>query len=277
MYAASTKSWRHRLASGRRRAWGRAAIAVVAAADRGRRRRDRRQRADRHRRHLPGQPVEQHRHGQRHRRRPGHRDRGRRPLRGARSRGHPDGVLADRQLPQRSHLRHRRPQLHRPSLHQQRVRRLADDHHQPDDLCATRSARARSPPSTRRCSCSARCPRERPPTSPPPGNGSAPSARPASRARRRSAAGPRSRTTTRTTKARPGSSPASTATGADASWQVLGAPAGNADVTIRYSNYIGGDGNLESRTESLVVNGTTTQVTLPTTSAGTPGPPSPFR
>ena len=32
-----------------------------------------------------------------------------------------------------------------------------------------------------------------------------------------------------------------TATGADASWQVLGAPAGNADVTIRYSNYIGGD------------------------------------
>ena len=31
MYAASTKSWRHRLASGRRRAWGKAAIAVVAA------------------------------------------------------------------------------------------------------------------------------------------------------------------------------------------------------------------------------------------------------
>jgi alpha-glucosidase (family GH31 glycosyl hydrolase) len=58
-----------------------------------------------------------------------------------------------------------------------------------------------------------------------------------------------------------------TATGADASWQVLGAPAGAADVTIRYSNYIGGDGNLESRTESLVVNGTTTQVTLPTTSS----------
>ena len=58
-----------------------------------------------------------------------------------------------------------------------------------------------------------------------------------------------------------------TATGADASWQVLGAPAGAADVTIRYSNYTGGDGNLESRTESLVVNGTTTQVTLPTTSS----------
>ena len=55
------------------------------------------------------------------------------------------------------------------------------------------------------------------------------------------------------------------ATGADASWQVLGAPAGTADVTIRYSNYTGGDGNLEPRTESLVVNGTTTQVTLPTT------------
>ena len=57
------------------------------------------------------------------------------------------------------------------------------------------------------------------------------------------------------------------ATGADASWRVLGAPAGNADVTIRYSNSTGGDGNLESRTESLVVNGTTTQVTLPTTSS----------
>jgi hypothetical protein len=57
------------------------------------------------------------------------------------------------------------------------------------------------------------------------------------------------------------------ATGADASWQVLGAPAGNADVTIRYSNSTGGDGNLESRTESLVVNGTTTQVALPATSS----------
>ena len=57
------------------------------------------------------------------------------------------------------------------------------------------------------------------------------------------------------------------ATGADASWQLLGAPSGTADVTIRYSNSTGGDGNLESRTESLVVNGTTTQVTLPTTSS----------
>jgi alpha-glucosidase (family GH31 glycosyl hydrolase) len=58
-----------------------------------------------------------------------------------------------------------------------------------------------------------------------------------------------------------------TATGADASWQVLGAPAGSADVTIRYSNYLGGDNNLEPRTESLVVDGTSTQVTLPTTSS----------
>ena len=58
-----------------------------------------------------------------------------------------------------------------------------------------------------------------------------------------------------------------TATGADASWQVLGAPAGAADVTIRYSNSTGGDGNTESRTESLVVNGTTTQVTLPATAS----------
>jgi hypothetical protein len=58
-----------------------------------------------------------------------------------------------------------------------------------------------------------------------------------------------------------------TATGADASWQVLGAPAGTANVTIRYSNSTGGDGNNESRTESLVVNGTTTQVTLPATAS----------
>jgi alpha-glucosidase (family GH31 glycosyl hydrolase) len=58
-----------------------------------------------------------------------------------------------------------------------------------------------------------------------------------------------------------------TATGADASWQVLGAPAGAASATIRYSNYTGGDGGTESRTESLVVNGTSTLVTLPTTSS----------
>ena len=57
------------------------------------------------------------------------------------------------------------------------------------------------------------------------------------------------------------------ATGADASWQVLSAPAGTADVTIRYSNSTGGDGNNESRTESLVVNGTATLVTLPTTAS----------
>jgi len=58
-----------------------------------------------------------------------------------------------------------------------------------------------------------------------------------------------------------------TATGADASWQVLGAPAGNADVTIRYSNYVGALGGPASRTESLVVDGTTTQVTLPATAS----------
>ena len=58
-----------------------------------------------------------------------------------------------------------------------------------------------------------------------------------------------------------------TATGADATWQVLGAPAGTADVTVRFSNSQGSDGGTESRTEHLVVNGTSTQVTLPTTSS----------
>ena len=53
-----------------------------------------------------------------------------------------------------------------------------------------------------------------------------------------------------------------TATGADASWQLLGAPAGSSDVTIRYSN-----GESGPRTESLVVDGTTTVVTLPATSS----------
>jgi len=53
-----------------------------------------------------------------------------------------------------------------------------------------------------------------------------------------------------------------TATGADATWQVLGASAGAASVTIRYSN-----GGLTSRTESLVVNGTSTLVTLPETAS----------
>ena len=58
-----------------------------------------------------------------------------------------------------------------------------------------------------------------------------------------------------------------TATGALASWQVLGAPAGTASVAIRYANSTGGDGNDETRTENLVVNGVTTQVSLPTTSS----------
>lgn len=48
--------------------------------------------------------------------------------------------------------------------------------------------------------------------------------------------------------------------GADASWQVLGASAGAGQITVRYSN-----GNSASRTMSLVVNGTTTQLTLPAT------------
>lgn len=58
-----------------------------------------------------------------------------------------------------------------------------------------------------------------------------------------------------------------TATGADATWQVLGAPAGAASVTIRYSNYIGALGGPAPRTESLVVDGATTQVTLPATTS----------
>jgi hypothetical protein len=57
------------------------------------------------------------------------------------------------------------------------------------------------------------------------------------------------------------------ATGADASWQLLGAPAGNADVTIRYANYVGALGGPAPRTESLLVDGTTTQVTLPATAS----------
>jgi alpha-glucosidase (family GH31 glycosyl hydrolase) len=55
--------------------------------------------------------------------------------------------------------------------------------------------------------------------------------------------------------------------GDDASWQVLGAPAGTATVTIRYSNYIGAIGGPAPRTMTLVVNGTPTQVTLPPTSS----------
>ena len=45
-------------------------------------------------------------------------------------------------------------------------------------------------------------------------------------------------------------------TGASASWQVLGAPSGDATVTVRYSNYIGSLGGPAPRTISLVVNGT---------------------
>jgi alpha-glucosidase (family GH31 glycosyl hydrolase) len=56
-------------------------------------------------------------------------------------------------------------------------------------------------------------------------------------------------------------------TGSSASWQVLGSPAGSADVTIRYSNYISAIGGPAPRTMSLVVNGSATQVTLPATSS----------
>ncbi|MBS2548937.1 ricin-type beta-trefoil lectin domain protein [Catenulispora sp. NL8] len=58
-----------------------------------------------------------------------------------------------------------------------------------------------------------------------------------------------------------------TATGANASWRVLGTTAGAANVTIRYANNKGGDGNTETRTEDLVVNGVTTQVSFPATAS----------
>ena len=45
-----------------------------------------------------------------------------------------------------------------------------------------------------------------------------------------------------------------------ASWPVLGAPAGAAQIAVRYSN-----GNSASKTMSLVVNGAATQITLPAT------------
>jgi hypothetical protein len=48
---------------------------------------------------------------------------------------------------------------------------------------------------------------------------------------------------------------------------VLGAPAGAADVTIRYSNNVGALGGPAPRTVSLVVDGTSTQVTLPATAS----------
>jgi Glycosyl hydrolases family 31 TIM-barrel domain/Glycosyl hydrolase family 31 C-terminal domain/Domain of unknown function (DUF5110)/NPCBM-associated, NEW3 domain of alpha-galactosidase/Carbohydrate binding module (family 6)/IPT/TIG domain len=55
--------------------------------------------------------------------------------------------------------------------------------------------------------------------------------------------------------------------GDDASWQVLGAPAGAATVTIRYSNSIGAIGGPAPRTMTLMVNGTATQLTLPPTAS----------
>jgi hypothetical protein len=55
--------------------------------------------------------------------------------------------------------------------------------------------------------------------------------------------------------------------GDDATWQLLGAPAGAAVATIRYSNNVGALGGPAPRTMSLVVNGTATQVTLPPTSS----------
>jgi hypothetical protein len=53
-----------------------------------------------------------------------------------------------------------------------------------------------------------------------------------------------------------------------ATWTVLGAPAGPAQVTLRYSNYIGALGGPAPRTIDLVVNGTDTgPVTLPATTS----------
>jgi hypothetical protein len=55
---------------------------------------------------------------------------------------------------------------------------------------------------------------------------------------------------------------------AGATWTVLGAPAGPAQVTLRYSNYIGALGGPAPRTIDLVVNGTDVgPVTLPGTSS----------
>lgn len=59
-----------------------------------------------------------------------------------------------------------------------------------------------------------------------------------------------------------------TATGAAASWEVLGAPAGTATLTIRYSNSVGLLGGPAPRTMSLVLDGTTTtQVTMQPTAS----------
>jgi alpha-glucosidase (family GH31 glycosyl hydrolase) len=57
------------------------------------------------------------------------------------------------------------------------------------------------------------------------------------------------------------------ATGASASWQVLGAPAGAATVSIRYANNVGSLGGPAPRTLSLVVNGTATRLTLQPTAS----------
>ena len=52
-----------------------------------------------------------------------------------------------------------------------------------------------------------------------------------------------------------------------ATWQVLGAPAGAATVTVRYANSVGGLGGPAPRTMTLLVNGTATQLTLPPTAS----------
>jgi hypothetical protein len=56
--------------------------------------------------------------------------------------------------------------------------------------------------------------------------------------------------------------------GASASWQLLGAAAGSAEVTVRSSNNVGASGAAAApRTVTLMVNGTPTQITLPATSS----------
>ncbi|MBV9379793.1 MAG: DUF5110 domain-containing protein [Streptosporangiaceae bacterium] len=56
--------------------------------------------------------------------------------------------------------------------------------------------------------------------------------------------------------------------GATATWQVLGAPAGPATVTVRYANYIGAIGGPAPRTIDLTVNGMDVKtLTLPPTAS----------
>ena len=58
------------------------------------------------------------------------------------------------------------------------------------------------------------------------------------------------------------------ADGSSATWTVLNAPAGDAILTVRYANYIGGLGGPAPRTIDVVVNGTDVQtVTLPPTTS----------